>query len=226
MFFNKLFKKDKIENPDYESSLENKGTTLFDKNIKLLVISDTHGDLSLSKDMYKKLKNVDYDLCCILGDIPDYDYKVIFKYIPKDKIVAILGNHDRFGLLSEQGLNDINGKVIDINGVRIGAIQGSYKYKNEAFPSFTHETSIEFLNKMSEVDILLSHDKPFTYDYKDPAHDGLKGITYFLYKNRVPINIHGHIHKSYLSNLKNGTQVKGVYCVELIDIKNGKIINK
>ena len=226
MFFKKWFKKDKIENPDYESLFENKGTILFDKNIKLLVISDTHGDLSLSKNMQKKIKNVDYDLCCVLGDIHDYDYKVIFRYIPKDKIVAILGNHDRFSLLSEQGLNDINGKVIDIKGVRIGAIQGSFKYKNEDFPSFTHEESIEFLDKMPEVDILLSHDKPLIFDYKDPAHDGLKGITKYLYDKKTPINIHGHIHQSYLTKLKNGTQVKGVYCVELINIKNGKIINK
>ena len=108
--------------------------------------------------------------------------------------------------------------------MKIGAIQGSYKYKDESFPSFTHEESIRFLDKMPYVDILLSHDKPLTFDYKNPAHDGLKEITKFLYERKVPINIHGHIHKSYLSELKNGTQVKGVYCVELIIIKNGRII--
>ncbi len=215
---------DTLDNLNFEKSLKNKGVNSFDKNIKLLVIADTHGDLSLSSNMYKKLENVDYDLCCILGDIHDFDYDIIFKYIPKDKIVAILGNHDMFNLLARQGLNDINGKVIEINGVRIGAIQGSFKYKRENFPSFTHEESIEFLNNMPEVDILLSHDKPFTYDYKDPAHDGLKGITNYLYDKKVPINIHGHIHKSYYSELKNGTQVKGVYGIELINIQNGKIV--
>ena len=223
MFLKKLFSK-KEDNPDYENSLINNGVRSFDKSIKLLVISDTHGDLSLNKDMYKKLVNVDYDLCCILGDIHDYDFKVIFKYIPKDKIIAILGNHDRFSLLSEHGLDNFNGKIITVNDVRIGLIQGSFRYKNENFPSFNHEESIEFLNKMSEVDILLSHDKPFTYDYKRPAHDGLKGITKYLYEKKVPINIHGHLHNSYISKLKNGTQVKGVYCVELIEIKNGMII--
>lgn len=223
MFLKKLFTK-KEDNPDYENSLINNGVRSFDKSIKLLVISDTHGDLSLNKDMYKKLVNVDYDLCCILGDIHDYDFKVIFKYIPKDKIIAILGNHDRFSLLSEHGLDNFNGKIITVNGIRIGMIQGSYRYKEESFPSFNHEESIEFLDKMPEVDILLSHDKPFTYDYKRPAHDGLKGITKYLYDKKVPINIHGHLHNSYISKLKNGTQVKGVYCIELIEVKNGKII--
>lgn len=226
MFFKNIFHKNIIDNPDYESTLDNKGINRFNKNIKLLIISDTHGDLSLNKDMYKKLIGIDYDLCCILGDIHDYDFKVILKYIPKEKIIAILGNHDRFSLLEEQGIKNYNGKVIKINGVRIGAIQGSYRYKAESFPSFNHEESIEFLNKMPEVDILLSHDKPFTYDYKQSVHDGLKGITKYLYDKKVPINIHGHLHKSYLSTLKNGTQVKGVYCIELINIKNGIIINR
>lgn len=76
---------------------------------------------------------------------------------------------------------------------------------------------------MPYVDILLSHDKPFTFDYHDPAHDGLKGITKFLYDKKIPLVIHGHIHKSYKDRLKNGTMVKGVYRVELVTIKNGII---
>ena len=225
MFFSKWIKKyDKIK-LDYQSSLKNNGINFFDKDISLLVISDTHGSLSVNEDMHKKLKSKNYDICCILGDIHDSDYEIILKYVPKEKIISILGNHDRFNLLNEFKLIDYNGKIIDINGIKIGAIQGSFKYKNENFPSFSHEESIEFLNSMPEVDILLSHDKPLTADSNNPVHDGLKGITKYLYDKKVPINIHGHIHKSYLSNLKNGTQVKGVYLIELLCIKNGKIVS-
>lgn len=221
-----LFINKKTDTLDYESTLTNAGVNSFNKDIKLLVIADTHGDLALSKELYKKLINIDYDLCCILGDIHYNDFKIILEYIPKDKIVAILGNHDMFNILSDYGLKNINGQVIEVNGVKIGAIQGSFKYKKETFPSFTHEESIDFLSNMDEVDILLSHDKPFVFDYKDPAHDGLKGITKYLYEKKVPINIHGHIHKSHLDNLKNGTQVKGVYLIELLTIKNGNIIKE
>lgn len=219
-----FFRKKRKEEPDYENTLKNNGINSFEKDISLLVIADTHGDLALNKEMQKKIMNQKYDVCCVLGDIHDYDFKIILKHIPKEKIIAILGNHDRFSLLSEYGLDDYNGKVIDINGVKIGAIQGSYKYKDESFPSFTHEESIKILDRMPYVDILLSHDKPLTFDYKDPAHDGLKGITKYLYAKKVPINIHGHIHQSYLNTLKNGSQIKGVYCVEMITIKKGKIV--
>lgn len=222
-----IFKKKKIIDPDYEKQF-NKGTLAdqFDGNIKLLVISDTHGDLYLNKELQNELKSIKgYDLCCILGDIHDKDYDIILNVVPTNKIVALLGNHDRFSLLDEKGLGNFNGNIIEINGIRIGGIQGSCKYKEESFPSYTHEESIQFLNNMEKVDILISHDKPFTFDYHDPAHDGLKGITKYLYDNKVSINIHGHIHKSYLSKLKNNTQVKGVYRIELVTIKNGKMIN-
>ncbi len=223
MFLNRLFKKN-INNPDYESTMLQKSkVSHLNKSVRLLIIADTHGDLALSKTLKYSIIDKKFDLCCVLGDIHDYDYRLILEYIPKDKIVALLGNHDRFDLLKTYGLKDLNGKVVEVNGVKIGGVQGSFKYKDQEFPSFTHEQSIEFMEKMPYVDILLSHDKPFTYDYNDGAHDGLKGITKFLYERQVPINIHGHLHTSDLKTLKNGTQVKGVYEVELIEIKDGKV---
>ena len=214
----------KTNTADYEETIF-KGINVkpLKKNIRLLVISDTHGDLALSKTLKNDIIDKEFDLCCILGDIHDYDYRLILEHIPKNKIVALLGNHDRFDLLKTYGLKDLNGKVVEVNGLRIGGIQGSFKYKNQDFPSFTHEQSIEFMENMPYVDILLSHDKPFTYDYNDGAHDGLKGITKFLYERQVPINIHGHLHTSDIKTLNNGTQVKGVYEVELIEIKDGKV---
>lgn len=214
----------KENSDDYEESIYKQvDVKPLKKSIRLLVISDTHGDLALSKTLKNDIIDKEFDLCCILGDIHDYDYRLILEYIPKNKIVALLGNHDRFDLLKTYDLKDLNGKVVEVNGVKIGGIQGSFKYKDQEFPSFTHEQSIELMEKMPYVDILLSHDKPFTYDYNDGAHDGLKGITKFLYERQVPINIHGHLHTSDLKMLKNGTQVKGVYEVELLDIKDGNI---
>ena len=188
-------------------------------HIKLLIITDTHDLLFLKKEEQEKLKNIkDYDLCCTLGDISYKDYEIILKYIPKEKIVALLGNHDEFDVLEKYGLNDLNGKVVTINGIRIGGIQGSFKYKLERFPSFTHEESSEFLEKMEEVDILLSHTGPFLGDNSNPVHSGLKGITEYLYKNKVPFNIHGHNHINEEITLKNGTKSIERYFIEEIEL--------
>ncbi len=223
MFLIDLLNKKKY-NPIYEEELINKGVKELNKSIRLLVIADTHGRLIIDKGTQEKLEEK-CDICCILGDVRDSDYEIILKKIPKDKIAAILGNHDRFSILNEYGIKNYHGLVITINDIKLGFFQGSHKYKEERFPSFTHERSIVFLNSMPDVDILLSHDKPFTIDYKDSVHDGLKGITKYLYERRVPINIHGHIHKNCIEKLKNGTQVKSVYGIELIEIKNGIIIS-
>ncbi len=221
----KLFMKKEIY--DYEKVLLKrfkKKARNFNNSIKLLIISDTHGELELDDKYIKKFKDIDYDLCCILGDVTLKEYEIIKEYIPTDKILALLGNHDSLDLLEKANLNNINGKVINYKGLRIAGIQGTYKYKDEKFPSFTHEESKNFLDNMPEVDILLSHDKPFTINHKNYAHDGLQGITYYLYKNQIPINIHGHLHESYENVLKNGTTEKCVYRIEIIDIQNGKII--
>ena len=191
----------------------------LNNKIKLLIIADTHGLLSVKEDLKEKLKIIhNYDLCCILGDVTYSDYEIILNYINKDKIVAILGNHDGFDVLKYYGIKDLNGRIIDIKGVRIGGIQGSYRYKTEDFPSFTHEESIRFLNKMEGVDILLSHAGPFLDNNTDLVHNGLKGITEYLYKNKVPYNIHGHNHANKDLYLRNGTKIIERYLIDEIII--------
>ncbi len=187
-------------------------------HIKLLIITDTHGLLKYQENEIEKLKVKDYDLCCALGDISYSDYEIILKYIPKEKIVALLGNHDDFEVLKYYNLKDLNGEIVTVNGIRIGGIQGSYKYKSEDFPSFTQEASIQFLDKMEAVDILLSHSGPFLDEEIDIVHRGLKGITEYLYKNNVPINIHGHNHNNNDIVLKNGTKVMERYMIDTIEI--------
>lgn len=191
----------------------------LNSHINVLVITDTHGNLSINPDLQYKLQNIkNYDLCCALGDITYSDYEIILKYVPKQKIVALLGNHDGFDVLNYYKLNDLNGKIININGIRIGGIQGSYRYKSEDFPSFTHKESIEFLDNLDEVDILLSHSGPFLDNNSNPVHNGLKGITNYLYKNRVPYNIHGHNHVSKSLYLQNETKIFETYLIELLEI--------
>ena len=221
-----IFKRKNINNNDLKINEEKLyikfgACRYFSKNIKLLIITDTHGLLSYKEELKEKLKHAkDYNLCCVLGDVTYNDYDIIIKYIPKEKIVGLLGNHDGFDILNYYGITDLNGKVINVDGIRIGGIQGSYRYKTEDFPSFTHDESIKFLNQMEEVDILLSHSGPFLDYNTDIVHNGLKGITEYLYKNKVPYNIHGHNHVNKDLYLKNGTKVLERYLIEEICLNN------
>ena len=188
--------------------------------IKILFITDTHGMLKYEKeniDYITELK--DYDCCILLGDISTTDIEIIKNIIPNDKIYGVLGNHDGWNLYIDNKIESINGKVIEIKGVRIAGINGSYKYKNSNdYVMYSHEESINIANKILDADILVSHDRPFIKEQYGESHDGLKGITECIYRNHIPLHIHGHIHEESEEILKNGTKSICLYGVKLLKI--------
>lgn len=186
---------------------------------KLIVISDTHGYLDIEGAFEGFMKNVgDYDLCILLGDIYPYEIDKISEYISTEKMVALLGNHDEADLYERYGIRNINGTVFEHDGVTFAGIEGSYRYKNEDFPSYTHYESLLLSENIEGADVLLSHDMMFTGKYRDRAHCGLCGITNYVYKNAPTYHIHGHTHKPYEAVYKNGTKEISVYHCKYIEI--------
>ena len=219
----KLFSKPKRIEENFENQLlkhygECSNNNKF--NIKILFITDTHNCLTYDKESLEYLKNItNYDYCILLGDHSADDLYEITNIIPKEKLCGVLGNHDSWEKYKEYDIKNIDGKVIDIKGIRIAGISGSFKYKNsDQYALYTHEESIEIANNMEVADILVSHDKPFTEKQYGDAHDGLKGITQYIYKNHIPLHIHGHLHEESEEILKNGTKSIGVYKVKLIEL--------
>ncbi len=211
------------KNNSYESQLLKKygRSNKFKKyGLKILFIADTHNCLNSNSEVLQYIKNqLDYNYCILLGDHSGNDLAEILKVVPHDKICGIPGNHDSWQKYEQYEINNINGKVLNINGVRIAGIGGSYKYKNSIeYALYTHEESIELADKLEDADILVTHDKPFIEDKHNPAHDGLKGITKYIYKNHIPLHIHGHLHEENEQILKNGTKSICVYMAKLIEI--------
>ena len=190
----------------------------LDKHISILIIADCRGNLEEIK--FKRfIENRHYDICLLLGDFSGNDVDTIIKYVDNRKIYALLGNHDYKNYIRDNGLKDLNGRLIEVNGVTFTGIQGTFKYKPIDFPSFTQKGSIDFLKDTEPVDILVSHDTKFNSEaIEDPAHQGLFGITYYIYKNRVPYNIHGHLHEPFKKVMLNGTNEISSYMYEIIDL--------
>lgn len=206
---------------DYEKKLlkkYGKNKEGLANNIKLLIITDTHNCLHYDEESLEKIKKAEYDVCLLLGDVTGGDIYEILKIVPHDKIYGLLGNHDSFDSFDEFKINNLHGKVIEVNNVKIAGIQGSHRYKQGIHVLYTHEESIEIADKLPEADILVSHDKPFLIDNKDNVHDGLKGITYYCYKNHIKVQIHGHLHDDTEDTLKNGTKVYGKYKVAVLNL--------
>lgn len=184
-------------------------------SINILVIADCH---HLKEEEIEKVKNLQYDACLLLGDISGNYLDMILKYVPIEKIYGILGNHDEYGLLESRNISNIHSKVINVNGVRILGFEGSSRYKTGNIPMYSQEESIKILRKCDIADILISHDSPYQLYSKanDKAHCGLKGITKYLKKNKIYLNIHGHHHINTVLKLNNDTNVVGVYRCAMI----------
>lgn len=211
------------KNINYENHLLEKYGKCFspNKSITILAIADTHNCLSYDDDIINFLKtNLSYDCCILLGDHSANDLYKISQIIPKHKIYGVPGNHDSWDKYDDLGITNINGKIIKLNGVKIAGLGGSFKYKNsDNYALYTHEESIQILNNMETADIIVTHDRPFIRDNNDVAHDGLKGITEYIYANHIPVNIHGHLHENNVEYLKNGTKVIGIYGAKIIHYK-------
>lgn len=226
-YYNQLMQKEDRNSFSFEAKYANQEEILYKicgqarpvtNRIKLIVITDTHNALNEEEFKTFMAHHPNYDACLLLGDFGYNDIPTILKYIPKDKIYALLGNHDT-NYIELNGLNNLNGKMITINGVRILGIQGSFRYKPVSFPSFSQKESIEFLCNKEEADILVSHDSAFNSESShNPAHQGLFGITYYLFKNRVPYHIHGHIHNPYRKTMINGTEEISSFLYEYLEL--------
>lgn len=233
-FLKKIFKKnnnkilndnqliEESNNYEYEDLLlEQYGKCYqLDKHIKILLIADTHNCLTYNKEMLEYIKNEkNYDCCILLGDHSANDLYEIKQYVPNEKLFGVLGNHDTWDKYKDNEIQDINGKVIEINGVKIAGIGGTYKYKDsEKSVLYSQEESIKISDSMKYADILVTHDKPFLRKESDVAHMGLKGITEYLYKNHVSLHIHGHLHECSEKYLKSGTKELTVYGAIIIEI--------
>lgn len=189
--------------------------------LRILFITDTHNCLTYT-DKYinylKKINQADYDICILLGDITGLDFDAIKAIIPNDRLYGIVGNHDSINSLEMNNIKNINGQVIECKGVKIAGIMGSNRYKNGDYGMMTQEECLELAKKMEYADILVSHDKAYIYDRNDNVHDGLKGITEYIYKNHIPLHIHGHLHEEMEEILKNGTQSIGLYIIKLMEV--------
>lgn len=166
----------------------------IDFNLKMLVISDTHSTL-VCNDVFKELVKDDYDVCLLLGDLSCSDIEIIKKSITNKPIYGVVGNHDSWDLLSKYEIEDIHCKQVEVKGVKISGFGGALKYKpGNDYPCYSDKESYDLTKKIAKSDIFISHDSPKKLYEKRGAKSGLIGITSYIVKNKVPLNIHGHHH--------------------------------
>ena len=188
--------------------------------MRILVICDTHFKTLEDIESLEKYK-YDIDYCFCLGDI-SLGFLITLKRIFNDNIYGILGNHDRFDYLSLANITNMNQTIIELDGLSILGLSGSWKYKDGDHILLSDKESIDIMNQFKQVNILFSHDTYKDFDKTRWSHQGLLGITKYLTpkifsSKYVDINIHGHNHKKHNTMFKK-TNVIGVFPFAIITI--------
>lgn len=164
-----------------------------------------------------------YDVCVFLGDVSKGDIRELLKFIPKEKIIGVLGNHDDTDNLEIYNIENINGKKIEKTGINFLGIEGCVKYKDSQ-PGYTLEESYEFFKDKPPCDILISHTIPFMFmGQLNNVHIGNPAINEYLIKTHCPLAICGHNHSNREGTLENGTNIIETYDICLIDISPEEI---
>lgn len=191
--------------------------------MKILLIADLH---DINEENIKKINNIQYDICFLLGDINNQGLNLLKKYLDLSKTFGVTGNHEDFGLLKRNNIQDINLKMININGINIFGISGSVRYKRGMYSLYTQNELNELIKiqNISKCDILISHESGYHFIANDIPHEGFQIISNIIETIQPKYNLFGHHHKN-LSFMKQNTQCICTYQCNLLDYDTGQIIN-
>lgn len=187
--------------------------------MKLLCIADLH---FYQSSELRQIQTLDYDACALLGDIPAEAICEIKQCNGLKPIFGVAGNHDEPDILQIESIEDLHCKKTDILGITIAGFSGSSRYKLGNYAMFSQKESIVEEKRCPPCDVLISHDTVYKgFSCADSAHVGLKGITRYIKKNKIRLNICGHYHR-HMELMKHGCKIICVYRCALIDLPSAK----
>lgn len=166
----------------------------------LCCIADLHG----RTDYISRLKDIDYDLLVICGDITDFGgYKealTILNQIP-EPYIAIHGNCDHQDVLTALDHKECNlhQKVVTVEDETFVGFGGSNLFLGKTPSEYTEEEMYRKLSTIPKNCILVTHAPPKN-TRADKAfkikHVGSTAVTKIIEEKTPKIVLCGHIHES------------------------------
>lgn len=158
--------------------------------MKILFISDIHGNYPALKTLQSLIQTVDLTIC--LGDIVGYHCYVneVVDFLRDNGVVCIQGNHDRYVF---EGL-DNQAKAIN-DSVRFGIEQANLLLSNNN-KAWLKKLPTSFSFKEGSCSVLCCHGSPWdvTNGYIYADSDQFDEMSHFAY-NVIAM---GHTHREYI----------------------------
>ena len=170
--------------------------------MKILAVSDVEAKYLYDYYTPGKLDGLDMILSC--GDLRR-EYLEFLVTLANCPLVYVHGNHDeKFEKSPPEGCICADGKIVEVKGVRILGLGGSYRYRNGSCMYTEKEMSRRIrrlrlkLRKSKGFDILLTH-APARHvnDFDSISHRGFECFGDLLENDRPKYFVHGHIHMNY-----------------------------
>jgi Icc-related predicted phosphoesterase len=177
--------------------------------MRILAVSDVE-DEAITASLPGRAGSIDLVLGC--GDLT-YDYLDFVATAVAAPLRAVHGNHDvPLEELDDPAIRvwwdsiDLHARVVSIDGVLIGGLQGSPRYNKGPFQADESDMWLAILRMLPGlvanrirrgrfIDVLVTHAAPRgIHDLQDPAHRGFASLRTFLRWFRPRYHLHGHTH--------------------------------
>nr|MBQ6242289.1 metallophosphoesterase family protein [Lachnospiraceae bacterium] len=175
--------------------------------MKILAVSDEESPALW--DFYTPGRLAGYDLILSCGDLKPA-YLRFLVTMSRARLLYVHGNHDiRYAQDPPEGCDEIDGKLVTYNGVRILGLGGCLRYHDgphqytEAQMARRIRRLRRDLKKTGGVDIVIAHTAPKGIgDLEDPAHRGFQAFVDLIDEYQPALFLHGHIHQRYEHDLQ------------------------
>ena len=187
--------------------------------MKILALSDEVVPFIYSPVVRERFGDVGLIVGC--GDLPVayLEYVVTQLNVP---LVYVPGNHDPDEYIV-QGGQAIDGRWMKIDGVSVGGLGGSQRYKPVGKHQYTDQEMLGraarllLTSRMAgrHIDVLVTHSAPLgIHDAPDLVHTGFRAFHTFLRTGKPRLMLHGHTH--VLRNLE--TTITALYQTQVINV--------
>jgi len=173
--------------------------------MKILALTDLHGDVSILKSLIKKVITSEIDIIVIAGDLTQFETNLNYllaKLNSMNKPVLIIpGNHEDDEHLTETAkaypnLICFNKKAVEFQGyLFLGYGGGGFSLEDSQFKWLARQWYSEYQNQKI---ILVLHGPPFgtSLDKIDNRHVGNKDFRSFIERIKPKLVICGHLHEN------------------------------
>jgi len=205
--------------------------------MRILAISDVE-DEAVAATLHERAGSI--DLVLGAGDLP-YEYLDYVATALGAPLRAVHGNHDTpFAQVDDPAIPvwwdgiDLDGRVVSLNGLLVGGLEGSRRYNEGPFQRSEGQMWLAILRMLPSLvvnrlrrgrflDVLVTHAPPRgIHDLPDPAHRGFAALRSFLRVFHPRYHVHGHSHvydsRTTTTTQFGGTTVVNAYGARTVEV--------